>query len=94
LSKLVIKNGTIAIRIPKYKFLNDLLKKINKPLAQTSANISGHPPLRKINDIISLVQNCRTPDVAQFLIINAGNLKKTRPSKIIDLTGQVLTRLR
>ena len=36
-----LNGGTIALRIPEYKFLNDLLKKINKPLAQTSANISG-----------------------------------------------------
>src|SRR3990167_9759980 len=27
-----IKKNSIALRIPKYKFLNDLLKKINRPL--------------------------------------------------------------
>jgi L-threonylcarbamoyladenylate synthase len=79
----VLKNkgkGTIAIRIPKHKFLNDLLKKINKPLAQTSVNISGQPVLKNIKEIIN-----------QFgdkvdLIIDEGNLPKRKPSKIIDLT--------
>jgi len=84
--KLQVKSS-VAIRIPKHKFLNDLLKKINKPLAQTSVNISGQPALNRIKEIIE-----------QFgdkvdLIIDEGNLSQRKPSKIIDLTagrGKVL----
>lgn len=85
LSKLVIgKNNTIGIRIPKYKFLNDLLKKINKPLAQTSVNISGKPEIKKIKEIIAkFADNKNKPD----LIIDGGDLLKSKPSKIVDLTG-------
>ncbi|TSC95139.1 MAG: YrdC/Sua5 family protein, required for threonylcarbamoyladenosine (t(6)A) formation in tRNA [Parcubacteria group bacterium Licking1014_1] len=91
LSNLIIgKNGTIALRIPKYKFLNDLLKKINKPLAQTSVNISGQPALTKIGDIIE--KFARTG--LTILIIDGGDLPKSKPSKIIDLTSDYLTRLR
>ena len=72
---------TIALRIPKYKFLNNLLKKINKPLAQTSVNISGSLPLTKISDIMEQFGK------RDILIIDAGNLKKVKPSKIIDLTN-------
>lgn len=80
--------STIALRIPKHKFLNDLLKKINRPLAQTSANISGRLALNNIKEIIK-----------QFgdkvdLIIDGGNLPKRKPSKIIDLAVKELTRLR
>lgn len=83
LSDLVIgKDGTIALRIPKYKFLNDLLKKINRPIAQTSVNISGKSPLTKIGDIISQFARTGLP----ILIINTGDLPKNRPSVIIDLT--------
>ncbi|MEK7540709.1 MAG: L-threonylcarbamoyladenylate synthase [Patescibacteria group bacterium] len=84
LSKLVIgKNNTIGIRIPKYKFLNDLLKKINKPLAQTSVNISGKPEIKKIKEIIAkFADNKNKPD----LIIDGGDLLKSKPSKIIDLS--------
>ena len=71
---------TIALRIPKYKFLNSLLKKVNKPLVQTSVNISGKLPLIKIKDII----NCFGKQ--DVLIIDAGNLPKIKPSTIIDLS--------
>jgi len=77
-----VHKNTIAIRIPKYKFLNNLLKKINKPLAQTSVNISGEPSLTKIGDIKAKFGGL----TSKIIIIDAGNLKKAKPSKIIDLT--------
>ena len=89
-SKLLTKNGKLALRIPKYKPLNDLLKKINKPLAQTSVNVSGNPPLSKISDIKEFIAESGFA----ILIIDAGNLKINKPSKIIDLPGKRLTRLR
>jgi L-threonylcarbamoyladenylate synthase len=86
-----IDEDTIALRLPKYKFLNDLLKKINKPLVQTSVNISGQPPLTKIKEIIEIFKNKENrPD----LIINAGNLPKSKPSTIIDLTKNKIKTLR
>lgn len=84
-----VAKDTIAMRIPKYKFLNDLLNKINRPLVQTSVNLSGEPPLTKIGDIINKFGNYKN-----ILIIDAGNLKKSKPSKIIDLTSKHLTILR
>lgn len=77
-----LDNKTIAIRIPKNKFLNGLLKKVNRPLAQTSVNISGQSPLIKIKDIIEKFGMSDTP----IFIIDAGDLKKAKPSTIIDLT--------
>lgn len=87
-AKATKQSKTIALRIPKYKPLNDLLKKINKPLAQTSVNTSGKPAMTKISDII---EQFRKHDI---LIINAGNLKKSNPSKIIDLTKKEIKILR
>jgi len=71
---------TIALRIPKYKPLNDLLKKINKPLVQTSVNISGKKELNKISEIILEFKK------KDIFIVDARDLKKSKPSKIIDLT--------
>ncbi|MDP3882806.1 MAG: L-threonylcarbamoyladenylate synthase [Candidatus Staskawiczbacteria bacterium] len=83
--------NTIALRIPKHKLLNDLLKKINKPLVQTSANISGQPALTKSSDIIKVFEGQKyKPD----LIISAGNLPKRNPSAIIDLTKDKINFLR
>lgn len=76
-----IDKKTIAIRIPKYKFLNELLKKINRPLAQTSVNISAEVPLESIDEIAGKFGKHK-----DILIINGGNFKKSKPSKIIDLT--------
>lgn len=91
-SKLIIgKNNTIGIRIPKYKLLNEILEKIDRPLAQTSANISGEPATTKISEVIKYFENEKfRPD----LIIDAGDLPKSKPSRIIDLTSKYSTRLR
>jgi len=76
-----VEKDSIALRIPKYKFLNNLLKEINRPLVQTSVNISGQPSLNKISDIINQLNKL------DVLIIDGGDLKKSKPSKIIDLTN-------
>ncbi len=76
-----VDKHTIALRIPKYSFLNSVLKKVNRPLAQTSVNISAKAPLNTIDQIISTFGKNKLVD----LVINAGSLKNVKPSKIIDL---------
>jgi len=81
---IVSQDNKIGIRAPNYNFLNVLLKKLNLPLAETSANISGKPASTKIKEVLKQFKNQKhQPD----LIIDAGNLKKAKPSKVIDLTG-------
>ena len=75
-----VDKNTLAIRIPKHAFLQKLLKKFNRPLVQTSVNISNEKPLNKISDII------KTFGGADILIIDGGDIKKGKASKIIDLT--------
>jgi len=36
-------NGSIGIRIPKHKETLALIKRLNRPIVSTSANLSGHP---------------------------------------------------
>ncbi len=75
---------TIALRIPDYRFLNILLKKINRSLTGTSANISGKPPSTKVKEVLKQFENDKIqPD----LILDAGNLLKSLPSTIISLVG-------
>ena len=83
------ENKTIGIRIPDYKLINLLFEKINFPVAQTSANISGNEATTKIKEVLRQFIGRKTePD----LIINAGDLRQNQPSKIIDLTkGTPLT---
>jgi L-threonylcarbamoyladenylate synthase len=80
-----IDKKTIALRTPKYKLINILLKKLNRPLTGTSANISGKPASTKIKEVLRQLKKQKyKPD----LIIDAGNLPKNRPSTVIDLTGK------
>lgn len=77
--------GKIGLRIPNYKLLNVLLKKFKNPFAQTSANISGEPASTKIKDVLEQFENQKIkPD----LVIDAGNLKLSKSSKVIDLTKE------
>lgn len=75
---------TIGLRQPKYKFLHLLLEAYGKPLTGTSANLSGKPPLSNSKEIIAQFQNRKhRPDV----IIEAGILPPSKPSKVVDITG-------
>ena len=85
-----VDKKTIALRIPKYTFLNSLLKKIDKPLVQTSVNISTQESLKSVDDILATFG--KNPLVG--LIIDGRSPKKSKPSTIIDLTTSKLTRRR
>jgi len=72
----------IGLRIPSYKIINQLLLILKCPLTGTSANISGKPESTKIKEVIKQFQNQKhQPD----LILDAGNLKPSLPSTVIDL---------
>ncbi|MEI7425157.1 MAG: L-threonylcarbamoyladenylate synthase [Candidatus Staskawiczbacteria bacterium] len=82
LSSLVQKDRTIGVRVPKYEFLNLILKYFKKPLAQTSANISDNPAETNIERVIEQFLNKKNqPDI----IVDAGNLPKAKPSTIINI---------
>ena len=76
---------TIGIRIPKHNFLNLLLKRFNHALAQTSVNISNTPPLQRVVGMVRVFGGRKwKPD----LILDAGKLPSSRPSKVVDMTGE------
>ncbi len=93
---IVCQWGKIGLRIPNYKLLNELLEKFNKPLAQTSANISGKPASAEIKKVIRqfTLRRGSGQENQPDLIIDAGNLKPSKPSTVIDLTGKKLKVLR
>lgn len=82
---IICKLGKIGLRIPDYKLLTAILNKFKNPLAQTSANISGKPASTRIEEVLNQFGKQRIlPD----LVIDAGNLKHSKPSKVIDLTEE------
>ncbi|MDE1193313.1 MAG: L-threonylcarbamoyladenylate synthase [Arachidicoccus sp.] len=50
-SSVYAADGSVAIRICKDEFCNELIKQIKKPLLSTSANISGEPTPRIFKEI-------------------------------------------
>ena len=73
----------IGIRIPKYRFIQALLKEINIPLTGTSANLAGKPSLSDSKDVVKIFEKEKyKPD----MVIDAGKLLYSRPSKVIDIT--------
>ncbi len=67
----------IAIRIPNHKIPLLLLKNLKKPMAVTSANISGKKEVITPDEIKDLKIN---------LIINGGKVNIGIPSTIVDMT--------
>ena len=81
---LTAGRDTIGMRVPNSSFLSALLDRINIPLAQGSANISGILPAMTAEGIItSFEARKQKPDV----VIDGGKLSGM-PSTIIDFTSQ------
>lgn len=78
-----VDRDTIALRIPDLKPMNFLLEKLDIPLVGTSANISGKPASGNIKEVLrQFKRKEHRPD----LVIDAGNLVKSGPSVVLDLT--------
>ena len=86
LSKHCLREGTIAVRIPAAELITAITRKFGGPVAQTSANLSGHENCYDITAVRSqLEQNLSDED----LIIDGGKLEKLPPSEIWNMTGEI-----
>jgi len=76
----------IRFRIPDNKFIRSVIRKLDKPITTTSANISGSENLYKIKDIINIF------DGKVDMIIDAGNIPKRKPSTVFDVLEEKVVR--
>lgn len=74
------RGDTIAVRVPDHDFTRTLLRRTG-PLAVSSANVSGRPAARTVDEAIEQLGD----SVAVYL--DAGEAGGPVPSTIIDLTG-------
>ena len=81
-TKNIIKQETIAVRIPQNDFCLKLLKEISRPLISTSVNKSGENPLNRIDQIVN---NFLQEVDAIFFNAETTDYKS---STIIDLTSK------
>jgi len=80
--QLTAGNNSIAIRIPNHPFVLALLDRVNVPLMQSSANLSGMPPATRVQEIVAYFEKEKNKPNP---IIDGGELSGS-PSTIIDLT--------
>ncbi len=78
-----ILNPTEGIRVPDNKFLQQLLTLTGTPIISTSVNHSGQPPMTSIEEIINEFED------RVDLIVDAGELPKSLPSTIIDISAGI-----
>jgi L-threonylcarbamoyladenylate synthase len=79
---LTAGTGKIGIRLPDHPVAAALVKALQTPLTGTSANLSGRPGCRRIEDLeFQIASNLD-------LILDAGPLKGGRGSTVIDVTAE------
>lgn len=79
---LVADDNSIAIRIPNDEFCFQLLRKFNKPIVSTSANISGQPTPKSFKEISNEIIK------GVDYVVNLHREKVcTKPSSIIKLSN-------
>lgn len=76
---------TVALRIPDYKLIYFLTESIGKPLTATSANVSGQQPAYSAKEVINQFDHA---EYQPNLILDAGILKHSKPSTILDLSDR------
>ncbi len=84
---LMAEDGSLAIRITKEKFSQELCKRFRKALVSTSANISGEPAPANFDDISEEIKQ----GVDYIVKYRQDDTSKSKASSIIKLgkTGEV-----
>jgi L-threonylcarbamoyladenylate synthase len=80
--------GRIGVRMPGSTFCMKLLEVSGRPIVSTSANISG----RAIPSDVASMKDAFLDKVDLF--VDAGSLRRSLPSTIIDVNGTSLTLIR
>lgn len=78
---LINEDGSIAIRIPKHDFCQQLIQRFRKPIVSTSANISGEPTSSNFSKISEKIIN----GVDYVVDLEQENLEEKQSSTIIKL---------
>lgn len=78
--KVSAGESTVGIRFPDHPVVLALIEKFGRPLAATSANLSGHPSPSDISQVLADLEG-KVP-----LIIDCGETKYKQESTVVDLT--------
>lgn len=91
LGKKTFGAPTLGVRISSNVIAQSIVKTLGEPLISTSANFTGEVAAKSGQEVIdSFTKNNLEPD----LILDAGKLKKSKGSTIVDCTGAEIRILR
>ena len=79
-SAAVGSGDSVALRVPDYSFLRELIRALGEPITGTSANRSGQPSCRTAREV------GRTLGDAVDLIIDGGPCRVGQESTVVDIT--------
>ena len=74
--------ASIGLRVPRYPWLTDLIREFGRPIAVTSANISGEAPQSSIAQLLKDFGAGASIEC----IVDAGDLPAEAPSTVVDFT--------
>jgi L-threonylcarbamoyladenylate synthase len=80
--------GTAALRAPDHRFLQELLRALDRPLYSTSVNRAGTEPLRTVEEMR------RELEEKVDAIFDAGDQAPGAPSTLLDITQRPFAVLR
>ena len=84
LPSILINKKKLAVRMPKNRLIQNICRRLNRPIIATSANISSHPNSKNCTEIKQIFTN------AVDMIVESSLLKDNNdqvPSTIIELTN-------
>lgn len=84
---LSLKNSRkkIGVRMPASKIAREIARRFKKPITATSANLSGRANCYSTSCVISQFKNKKNQPA---LLIDAGRLKKIKPSTVAEVKGE------
>lgn len=86
------ENGTLGVRIPDNKWIDELVKNVGGPVTATSANLSGQIPNYSIASFLKPLSKKKLALID--MIVDAGKLPKNKPSTVINTTEPEIKILR
>ena len=81
---IVRGRADFAIRIPNNELCLEIARTFGKPFTTTSANVSGQPQPRSVDEILAQLK-----DKTQYidLVIDAGILPENKPSTVVNVVS-------
>lgn len=90
--ELEAEDGTLGIRIPLHKEIQELTLRFGSPITATSANLASTPPHYSSSSFLNSLPEKKKESIS--LLVDGGKLPHNKPSTVVDLSGSSVRVLR